>query len=164
MKIITLLIYLYFITVFLFSINCKSQTIYNKNIENETSCDDSLWNHVYMKYHLSVIESYKKVTGTVISTKIVKDGDLHILLKLDAGQENLLNEMNQKKQNGCLVVEPICASKVYRFFVGKKCDKYINNVYLPLVGEHLEVVGSFARDDQHRWNEIHPVTKITVIR
>ena len=146
------------------STNCYAQTVSNSFSENEISCDDSLWNHVYMKYRLSIIEPCKKVTGVIVNTKKSKDGDVHILLNLDKGQEKLLNEYNIKKQEGCLAIEPVCVTKVYRFFVGKVCDGYINNVYLPLVGDHVEVIGSFVKDVQHGWNEIHPVTKITIIK
>ncbi|MDN3656485.1 hypothetical protein QWZ08_12645 [Ferruginibacter paludis] len=133
-----------------------------KLTDKEYTCEDSLWNHVFMKYRLRMIERCKQVTGVIMGTKKSGDGDVHFLLKLDAGQEKLLNTKNITKQEGCLVLEPICITKVVNFFVGKACVGYVNKVTIPKVGDHVEVTGSLVRDGVHGWNEIHPVTKITV--
>jgi hypothetical protein len=131
---------------------------------NQVTCDDTLWNHVYHSYRLQVIEKCKTVTGIILKVKQEKDGDSHILLELDPGQENLLNNKNYKKQKGCLVLEPVCISQATQEDSRSSCTGYINNVYIPQIGEHVQVTGSWVTDTHHGWNEIHPVTKITVTK
>lgn len=142
--------------------SCGQSSHFDK--PNEIVCDDTLWNHVYHKYRLQVIEKCKTVHGVIVKEKNEKDGDIHILLKLDAGQDNLLNEMNYKQQKGCLVIEPICEHDVSQLDAIGACEGYVNKVYIPHVGEHVEVTGSYVNDTQHGWNEIHPITKVTIIK
>ena len=73
----------------------------NKVTENKSPplsenipCDASLWQHVYHSYRLEVKEECKVVTGTIDFLRKEADGDYHIRLKLDSGQNNLLNEKN----------------------------------------------------------------------
>ncbi len=135
----------------------------NKHIDN-IQCDDSLWNRVYHSYRLQVLEKCKRVSGTVMKAKFEADGDAHLLIKVDSGQENLLNDMNYEKQQGYLVVEPVCATLIDEKNPEKECDGYINKVYLPQMGEHVEIIGTFVLDTKHSWNEIHPVTSITILK
>src|SRR6185369_6318542 len=72
--------------------------------QKEIDCDDSLWNRVYHSYRLEVIEKCKTVKGTIVEARFEADGDAHLLVKLDKGQESLLNAMNYEKQKGLLVV------------------------------------------------------------
>lgn len=123
-------------------------------------CDAALWQHVYHKYRLRVIEECKTVTGVVISVRQEKDGDYHIRLRLDPGQEYLLNAMNMEKQHGCFVIEIICANKVTQQDAIYACTDYVNQVTIPARGQHIQVTGSYVYDSQHGWNEIHPVTSI----
>ena len=142
----------------------QSSTQIKPESTKEIPCDDTLWNHVYHKNRLKVIEQCKIVRGIIIKEKNEKDGDLHILLKLDSGQENLLNDMNINQQKGCLVIEPICEHDVTQQDAIEACEGYVNKVYIPKKGEHVEVTGSYVNDTQHGWNEIHPITKITIIK
>jgi hypothetical protein len=153
-----------FIISLMMAENALGQNVPDSLTNKEISCEDSLWNHVFMKYRLKVIQRCKRVTGVITATKKSGDGDVHFLLKLDPGQGDLLNNKNMIKQEGCLVIEPICVTAVYNFFVGKACKGYVNKVYIPKVGEHVEVIGSLVKDGVHGWHEIHPVTKITVIK
>jgi hypothetical protein len=140
--------------------------IFNRSTKQETSsvvinnCDSKLWEHVYHKYRLEVIEECKSVTGTIEKIRKEDDGDLHMLLKLDAGQENLLNDKNISGQHGDLVLEPICVNKVTQEDAKEPCSGYVNDVKIPKVGDHVKVTGSYVLDKEHGWNEIHPVTAI----
>jgi len=125
-----------------------------------TNCDSKLWEHVYHKYRLDVIEECKTVTGTIEKIKPEEDGDLHILLKLDKGQDGLLAEGNYKIQHGDLVIEPICVAQAIQKDAIGPCSDYINNVKIPYIGDHVRVTGSFVFDKEHGWNEIHPITSI----
>lgn len=127
-----------------------------------SNCDSKLWEHVYHKYRLKVIEECKTVTGTIEKIRKENDGDLHILLKLDDGQENLLNDGNIAKQHGDLVLEPICVNKVTQEDAIEPCLSYVNNVNIPSVGDRVNVTGSYVFDSEHGWNEIHPVTSIEI--
>ena len=132
-------------------------------VRTNLNCDSSLWGHVYHKYRLDVIEECKIVTGTIIRIKPEEDGDLHIQLRLDAGQDNLLNDKNYSVQHGNLTREPICVDRVSQSDAIGPCSDYINSVKIPKVGEHVKVTGSYVNDKEHGWNEIHPVTAIEVI-
>jgi hypothetical protein len=127
-------------------------------------CDDSLWNYVYKSYRLHVLEKCKRATGTVKAVSVEDDGDAHLLMKLDSGQEHLLNHFNYERQKGYLVVEVICVYK----FGGKhpkiECDGQVNKIYIPAIGERVEVIGTFVLDTKHSWNEIHPVTSIKILK
>ena len=126
-------------------------------------CDAALWEHVYHRSRLVVIEKCKKVTGVIYNMRKEKDGDWHIQLKLDAGQENLLNEKNITRQKGCLVIEPVCVNKVTQEDAISSCEVFANHVLIPKKGKHVSVVGSYVLDKQHGWKEIHPITSIEII-
>jgi len=126
-------------------------------------CDSSLWVHVYHNYRLKVIQECKTVTGVVDSKRREKDGDYHIRLRLDSGQENLLNDKNISEQHGCLVIEIICSCEVTQSDAISSCEGFVNNLKVPEIGDHIRVTGSYVYDTQHGWNEIHPITKIVVL-
>jgi hypothetical protein len=126
--------------------------------------DSSLWAHIYHDERLKVLKSRITATGVIERVRKEKDGDDHILLHLDAGQENLLNEKNIREQHGDLVVEPICVNKVKQEDAIVPCSGYLNNVVLPDVGDTVSVTGTYVLDMEHGWNEIHPVTEIVVRR
>jgi hypothetical protein len=144
---------------------------YQSNIESKIkndavniSCDSSLWEHVYHSYRLKVVEKCKSVTGLIELLRKEADGDYHILLRLDEGQDNLLNDNNYTKQKGCLVLEPVCVNKVTQIDAIESCKDFINNVYIPKKNEHVKVTGSYVLDSEHGWMEIHPVSKIEVLQ
>ena len=65
-----------------------------------------------------------------------------------------------------MVLEPVCIGKVTQKSALGICDNYVNNVYIPKKGEHVRVTGSYVLDTErgHGWREIHPVTKIEMIK
>src|SRR4026208_1748369 len=75
-------------------------------------CDQSLWEHVYHSSRLEVIQNCITVTGVVEEVRHENDGDEHILLRLDSGQQHLLNAKNLSEQQGDLMLEAICVKKV----------------------------------------------------
>jgi hypothetical protein len=123
-----------------------------------------LWRYVYNPTRLEVIEYCKTVTGTIEESNADEDGDQHMLLKLDSGQEDLINKKNMKKKQGDLVIEAVCANNVTLAKVGTTCNGYVNQIQLPNVGEHVRVTGSFVNDTHNGWNEIHPITKIEIFK
>ncbi|MEP6705640.1 MAG: hypothetical protein ABJB34_12605 [Acidobacteriota bacterium] len=123
-------------------------------------CDPTLWQHVYDAARLEVISECKLVTGIIEELDHNEDGDTHMLLRLDPGQEDLLKKKNISKKDGDLVIEVVCANPIKEKKVGAVCDGYSSGVRIPAVGEHVKVTGSFVLDSHNGWTEIHPVTSI----
>ncbi|MFI5196822.1 MAG: T9SS type A sorting domain-containing protein, partial [Chitinophagales bacterium] len=125
-------------------------------------CNASLWSHVYNSYRLQVNNSCMTVTGTVYSLIYEADGDIHIRLTVDSPYTNMLNSVNYSGQYGKLVCEPVCATTVTQADAVSSCAGFTNTVFIPAVGEHVHVTGSYVTDNDHGWNEIHPVTSIVI--
>lgn len=123
-----------------------------------TGCEESLWRHVYRPKRLKVMSRCIGVTGTVEESVADDDGDQHFLLRLDAGQESLINKRNRKKKSGDLVVEIVCANPVRLPKVKSACTGYRNQIALPGVGDHVKVTGTYVIDSNNGWAEIHPVS------
>jgi hypothetical protein len=138
------------------------------------ACNVGLWKHVYRgdnataKDRLVVIDPCRTVTGKIINAVAEDDGDWHIRLKLDPQFESMLNAKNKSGQKGYLVVEPMCANKVTQKSTLDEgvCTHWSQDVYVAktMKGRRVEVTGAFVNDTEHGWNEIHPVTKITMIQ
>ena len=126
----------------------------------DTGCDPSLWDHVYDPSRLEVRDKCKVVTGIVKELGENEDGDTHLLLKLDPGQEDLLTKRNIKKKDGNLVAEVVCANKITDKKAVEACRGFSNSIALPAVGDHVRVTGSYVLDSHNDWAEIHPVSKI----
>lgn len=127
-------------------------------------CDTTFWRYVYNPERLEVIDKCKTVTGVIEESNVEEDGDQHMLLKLDDGQEGLLTKKNIKKKQGDLVIEAVCANKATVRKVGNTCEGYINKIQIPELGKHVKVTGSLVIDSHNGWAEIHPITKIEVIK
>ena len=128
------------------------------------SCDPKLWNFVWDPERLDVLDKCKTVTGVIVEKNADPDGDEHMLLKLDAGQENLLKKKNYTKKNGNLVIEAICINRITRKSAKGICKGYINQVQIPNVGDHIKVTGSYVLDSHNGWAEIHPITIIEKLK
>src|SRR2546425_3380471 len=91
------------------------------NLPIATSCDKSLWNHVYNPERLTVIAPCITVTGITESFRAENDGDSHIRLKLDSEYSYLINDFNKRDQYGDLIIEVICQNPVYQDDAVKAC-------------------------------------------
>jgi hypothetical protein len=140
-----------------------------------TECDSSISAHVYHPNRLIVKQECIAVTGTMVDatatetrkqldgTRHEPDGDTHGWLKVDSGFENLLNSGNINDEAGNLVFEIICKFPVTQPDAKAACQGFTDHVSLPPVGSHVRIVGRFVQDTFHgQWNEVHPVTSITV--
>jgi hypothetical protein len=101
---------------------------------------------VYHPIRLQVLDSCRTVTGTVISVKVEADGDYHVNVLPDSGQEDTVNQRNRTIQHGAVVVEVIPADQ--------------REVAPPLLRDHVQVTGAFVLDKDHGWIEIHPAWSI----
>ena len=125
-------------------------------------CDPSLWLHTYRPERLIILDSCVTITGTIEHVQREADGDKHIRIKLDPGQEKYLNVKNISSQSGCLVVEIIYANLPVLPRSLKASKGYTNKLRVPKKGEHVVVTGAWVTDTNHGWNEIHPVSVIEV--
>jgi hypothetical protein len=137
-------------------------------------CDYSLWSHVYAgdprkfaspQDRLKIIQGCVSVTGTIESARAEKDGDFHIRLRLDPQYSSMVNAKNKSGQRGALVVEPICMNPVKQKDTLREhvCDGFSQHIYTPdMLRKHVRATGAYVIDMEHGWNEIHPVTSITI--
>jgi hypothetical protein len=130
-------------------------------LEPAAGCDPSLWKHIYHSYRLEILNPCIQATGTVDAIRREADGDLHVLVHLDAGQA-LTNEVNDQDQHGGLVVEPVCVHPPTQTDAKPSCEGFVDHSGMTgiRVGDHVAVLGAWVLDHEHGWNEIHPVTRI----
>ncbi len=129
-----------------------------------SGCDASLWNHVYNPTRLQQLTPCVSVTGVIDESSADPDGDQHFLLKLDPGQGKLVNKRNGKKKGGDLVLEIVCANPPSLKKVKSACTGYTNRISIPGVGAHVRATGTYVIDSHNGWAEIHPVSKLEVMR
>jgi len=128
--------------------------------QNAADCDASLWDRVYSPKRLQQVGTCMSVTGVIAESDADPDGDQHFLLKLDPGQETLVNKRNKKKKDNQLVLEIVCANPTKMKKPQKACAGYTNSLPIPAVGQHVKVTGSYVLDTHNGWMEIHPVSRI----
>jgi len=125
-------------------------------------CDSALWQHVYEKQRLQVIEPCTAVEGRVVALHRASDGDLH--LSLDPDNTTVLNFINRFHGHGHLVVEAICLYPSSEERARAACAEYHPQITIPKPGDRVRVTGAYVTDSDNGWNEIHPVSKIEVLR
>jgi hypothetical protein len=123
-------------------------------------CDASLWDHVYNPTRLQQLASCVSVTGVIDESDADADGDQHFLLKLDPGQDTLVNKRNGKKKGGDIVLEIVCANPPSMKKAKSACAGYTNPIAVPAVGAHVRATGTYVIDSHNGWAEIHPVSKL----
>jgi hypothetical protein len=125
-----------------------------------SGCDASLWNRVYNPKRLQQLAPCLTVTGVITESSADPDGDQHFLLRLDPGQEKLVNKRNRKKKGGDIVLEIVCANPTTMKKVGSTCAGYTNPIPVPAVGAHVRATGTYVIDSHNGWAEIHPVSRL----
>lgn len=133
------------------------------------------YNHQRFKTHSPDCITVK---GTVLSASPPgtsggePDGDFHFNILADtATYSNKYNCKTQPAHGSCqeLIVEIICYDhKAITLPAAQtSCAGYKNDIKGPKQGDHVTVTGKWVEDygipgDIHQWNEIHPVTKLTI--
>jgi hypothetical protein len=139
----------------------------SNNSSSSIQCDQSLWNYVYHPARLQKQADCITLTGIIQFVRPEKDGDYHILLKLDSQYSNLTNSVNDERMHGDLVVEPVCQNfPVTQPDAIDACANYAgpNFVPIPEAGARVQITGSYVLDMEHGgWAEIHPVSNMTVL-
>jgi hypothetical protein len=127
-----------------------------------SGCNAELWDHVYRKTRLHIVEGCIAVTGTIRHTKREADGDDHSQLAVDPEFSKLLNERNKIAQADTLIVESICQGPAIQPDAEASCHGFHSLIDVPNAGAKVRVVGSYVRDSAQGWMEIHPVSSIEV--
>ena len=137
------------------------------------ACDATLWSHVYHPTRLIVKSACVTVTGVLVDATAGRqpdgvrheaDGDTHGWLQLDPQFQSMLNAGNRNAEGGNLVFEIICRYPVTQKDAQSACSGYTDHVQLPPVGSHVSLTGMYVQDTFHaQWNEIHPVSRVSVV-
>ena len=149
---------------FYFWRNRHPAPLLNQLQQNDPRCSalTGTWTHVYRPQRLLVLEPCRSATGTVMHVRSEPDGDLHVSLDLDAGQDDLLNDVNISRQHGYLVVEIICTHPVRQDDAISSCEGWQNHFQLRHA-QHVRITGSQVVDLEHGWKELHPVSDVEEI-
>jgi hypothetical protein len=123
-----------------------------------TNCNADLWNRVYEKDRLKVMEECTSVEGRVVSLHQSKDGDLHIALDPDA--KSVLNLINAIHAHRTLVVEAVCDHAPEAEEARHACASFHSSIVAPVLGDRVRVTGAYVVDRDNGWTEIHPVSRI----
>jgi hypothetical protein len=121
----------------------------HKTLVGENCRDGNVLDGASNEEDLKVLAECQEAVGDVMHTKNMDDGDYKFLLKLEDKYEYLLNDKNQEKTDGFLVVE----------IVPK--DRDISTLYLPESGDKVHIWGAWVTDEPKGWHEIHPTWQIT---
>lgn len=98
---------------------------------------------------LKVLAECQDAVGDVMHTKKMDDGDYKFLLKLDDQYQFLVNDKNEEKTDGLLVVEIVPQ------------DQDLQSIALPESGDKVHVWGAWVTDEPKGWHEIHPTWQVT---
>jgi hypothetical protein len=98
----------------------------------------------------------------VVSLHRASDGDLHIAL--DPEHKPVLNLVNVMHAHAELVVEIICEYTPADAGEKVACGAFHPRVTIPNVGDRVRVTGTYVTDRDNGWNEVHPVTRIEILR
>jgi hypothetical protein len=147
-------------------------------------CDTSYWNHTYYNQRLKVYDSCVTISATIKLLDpplFTGDGDYHIYTTPDSAYtwmvdyrtpaflKQCLGTDSTLKFAGALNVEEICKGTPTDAGTDgtvekAACNGFNDTVYLPNIGEHVRIRGTFIYDTVHCWNEIHPVTACAIIK
>ena len=128
------------------------------------SCNPDLWNHVYDRERLHVIQPCTAVVGRVIFIHYNADGDAHIAL--DPDNKSVLNLVNAMHGHRTLIVEAVCDHPPASVNTDALavCKDFRSAITIPKEGDRVRVTGAYVTDRDNGWNEIHPATRIEVLR
>ncbi|HRI27087.1 MAG TPA: hypothetical protein PK239_03845 [Chitinophagales bacterium] len=131
---------------------------------SEGNCNNGLWQHIHNPARLIIIEPCVTLTGKVKGVHTSPDGDIHLRIAMDRNTRLPINFYNYIARGGCIVAEIICG-KPAKSSKGKiSCMGYQNALTIPKRGSSVSITGSYVLDTNHGWREIHPVTKLEILK
>ena len=108
----------------------------NYEVEEDEQCrKGNVLKGVYNPGRLSVLFSCKEAIGMVLDSECVSDGDYNFYLEVKDDYMKLLNEANDERANGMIVVEIIL----------KVQDS--STIEIPEDGDRVRVVGAWMNDE-----------------
>jgi hypothetical protein len=128
--------------------NDKKEVEGHTSLVNDNCRDGNVLDGASNAEDLKVLAECQEAVGDVMHTKKMDDGDYKFLLKLDDKYQYLINDKNDEKTDGLLVVE----------IVPK--DQDISTLYLPESGDKVHIWGAWVTDEPKGWHEIHPTWQV----
>jgi hypothetical protein len=119
---------------------------------------------VYNPDRLQVLDACRHASGTVVDVAREDDGDYHLWFTVDQGYEGLLNAEDHFQAKPAMLAEitPACpfATNPPDAVSAALCPP--TTLTVPKIGDHIAIDGPWVLDNDHGWNEIHPVMAITI--
>jgi len=131
------------------------QTVMQTNPDSTNCRQGNIFDGVDRQARFTVLSTCEMAVGTVYDMKSTKenDGDYQFNLDVDQPYKKLLNDQNNAKVNGRLVIEIIPK------------DQTISTVQIPKNGDRIEVHGAWVTDNlAGGWNEIHPAWIVKILK
>jgi hypothetical protein len=121
----------------------------HKSVSGDNCRDGNVLDGASNEGDLKVVAECQDATGDVMHTKKMNDGDYKFLVKLEDKYKFLINDKNDEKTDGLLIVEVVPK------------DQDIKNVDLPKEGDKVHIWGAWVTDKPKGWHEIHPTWEVT---
>jgi len=125
-----------------------SSVILDKSTTTECAWDSEPNHGMPAKDH-TLLKACGKLTGRVVLIEMYVEGEsdlYHFLLRPDGQYTSMLNDGNNQKLGGALMIE-----------INKEDQGVLPRLH---VGQHLEIQGPHVLDEGTGYNEIHPVEVI----
>ena len=136
------------------------QTVLQTNGDMEHCRQGSVLEGAGRESRFSVLSTCERAIGIVHDMKGTKedDGDYQFNLDVEGPYKRLINQENNNRWHGMLVIEIIPS------------DQGSNSVQIPKNGDRIEVYGAWVTDHAYLglpfppgWNEIHPVWNVKIL-
>jgi len=134
----------------------KSCTIDLK--EAALTCDDTLWNRIYLRDRLRLLSQCQMASGTVADLGLEPDGDLVMEVALDPAYKSLMRPGNSSPDaHGHLIVEIPCQTSPTEDVPRAACAQFTGTkVDVPKLGAHIAFAAPWVEDLNHSsWGELH---------
>lgn len=142
----------------MFSLSSVPQDI--MAVDNDCRYLPTLWSLVDYKAKFRLIKDCESAYGEVIDVEAKNDGNLHVRLKLNAGQTNLLVNGSKKDY---IEFEILYVHHEIREEIKKSYYSFMNEIYIPSIGDKVKVTGILVFNLKTKQNELFPVSNITKI-
>ena len=130
------------------------QTVIQTNSDKANCRQGNIFDGVTRQARFTVLSTCERVVGIVHDMKGTKenDGDYQFNLALEQPYRRLLNQVNDKRVNGMLVIEIIPK------------DENSSLVQIPKNGDRIQAYGAWVTDNlAGGWNELHPAWELKKI-